>query len=494
MLQMPTTKIFFKLTEWAKQYGGIYSLKVGPSTIIVLSDRHAVKELLDKKSSISSDRPTSVLRQELLTGGDHLLWMDATPEWRLLRKLIHADLTEGKCKQLHAPLQHAESVQMLHDMLQTPSDWRRHIERFTNSIVLCIVYGIRSPSIHGKYLQRFEKLLGNWAAINAFGATPPVDVIPALKWVPERFLGNWISRATVVHDEMRALYDGLHELVLRRRERTGPMNSVIDRLLDQQGTTSLTRHQISNLAGVTMKGGSDTSAAVLASFVLAMILHPAIRKKAQAEIDAVIPEDRLPDDTDYDRLPYIMSIIKETQRWRPIVGVGVPHQLSEDLWVEGKMLPKGSMLLLNVWGLHHDQSMYANPAEFDPDRYRGWISFSAEYANSADPGKRDHFAYGNGRRLCPGIHLAERNLFHVVSKMLWAFDIEMAVDTKTGQPIVPDSSVETGFREGLTLSAKDFPITLNVRSEARRNAIDEAFLAACRDVFAKYDDTDLSTV
>ena len=113
---------------------------------------------------------------------------------------------------------------------------------------------------------------------------------------------------------MRALYDGLHQLVLRRRERIGSTNSIIDRLLDQREKTALTDHQISNLAGVTIKGGSDTSASVLASFVLAMVLHPHIQKKAQAEIDGAIPNDRVPDTSDYDRLPYVMSIIKETQR------------------------------------------------------------------------------------------------------------------------------------------------------------------------------------
>ena len=90
--------------------------------------------------------------------------------------------------------------------------------------------------------------------------------------------------------------------------------------------------------------------------------------------------------------------------------------------------------------------------------------------------------------------MAERNLFHVVSKMLWAFDIEMATDERTGEPIVPDSSIETGYREGLTLCVNEFPISLKVRSTARRNAVDEGFKAASRDVFEKYDDTDLTTV
>ncbi|OQO10660.1 hypothetical protein B0A48_03958 [Cryoendolithus antarcticus] len=492
MLQMPTTKSFLQMAEWAKKYGGLYSLKIGPGDIIVLCGRNEVKQVLDRKSSISSDRPTSVLRQELLTGGDHLLWMDATPEWRGLRKLIHSDFTEGMCKKLHSRLQYAESVQMLYDMSRSPGNWKRHLERYTNSVILCIVYGIRSPTIHSKYLERFETLLGNWAAINAFGATPPVDIIPALKWVPERFLGNWISRATVVHDEMRRLYDGLQEIVMQRRRRIGTTDSMIDRVLDQQDKSPLTKHQIANLAGVTIKGGSDTSAAILTSFVLAMVLHPEIQKKAQAEIDAVTG-DRIPDDSDYDRLPYVMAVIKEVQRWRPITGIGVPHQLSEDMWVDGKRLPKGAMLLLNVWALHYDAERYPDPEKFDPDRFKGWTAFSAEYAN-AEPEKRDHYAYGNGRRLCPGIHLAERNLFHVVTKMLWAFDIEPTVDERTGKAIIPDGSIETGYREGLVLCAKDFPAALRVRSAAKQDIIDSAYEIACRDVFSKYDDTDLTTI
>ena len=192
-----------------------------------------------------------------------------------------------------------------------------------------IVYGLRSKDIDSQYMKRFEVLLRQWAEINAFGATPPVDVVPILDWVPERFLGNWKSRARVVHDEMQSLYDGLHKLVLSRRQRVGSTNSIIDRVLDQREKNPLTDHQISMLSGVTIKGGSDTSASILASFVLAMVLHPDIQKKAQAEIDRAVPEDRVPDMSDFERLPYVTSIIKEVQRWRPIVGIGVPHQLSE---------------------------------------------------------------------------------------------------------------------------------------------------------------------
>ncbi|KAF5688731.1 cytochrome 98A9, partial [Fusarium globosum] len=430
LLHIPSNKAFVQMTKWAKKYGDVYSLTVGPSNIIVLSGREAVKEVLDKKSALSSNRPTSLLRQQLLTGGDHLLWMDASPQWRDLRKLIHGDLTGSMCDGTHAPLQHAESVQML-------------------------------P-----------------------GNTPPVDIIPILNWVPERFLGNWKTRARVVHDAMRDLYDGLEKSVIERRQRIGSANSIVDRILDKNGKNGLTFHEISNLGGVTIKGGSDSSATVLANFVLAMVLHPEIQKKAQEEIDREIPSNHIPDGSDVTRLPYVMAIIKEVQRWRPLGGIGIPHQLSEDIWLGDKLLPNKSTVLLNVWALHQDEKRYPNPEKFDPDRYKGFTAYSAEYTNAADPEKRDHYAYGNGRRKCPGMHLAERNLFHVASKMLWAFDISLPTDPKTGKPVEIDSSVETGYTEGLVLSINDFPVNLKVRSADRRKSIEDGYHAAFADIFA----------
>lgn len=50
----------------------------------------------------------------------------------------------------------------------------------------------------------------------------------------------------------------------------------------------------------------------------------------------------------------------------------------------------------------------------------------------------------------------------------------MAIDEKTGKPIVPDTSIVTGYREGLTACADKFLIKMTVRSEARRKAIEAA--------------------
>lgn len=203
-----------------------------------------------------------------------------------------------------------------------------------NVLGICLpstVYGIRSPESNSPYISRLNELVEIWARINEFGSTPPVDLYPFLKWVPEKFLGNWVTRAKTVHDELDVLYYRLLGMVRKRREAIGSKGCIMDRLLDQQEKSGMHDHLIALLGGVTIKGGSDTSAATLTSAVQALITWPEVQKKAQAELDRVVGDDRLPTIADYSQLPYIAMLIKETMRWRPIAPLGVPHALSEGM-------------------------------------------------------------------------------------------------------------------------------------------------------------------
>lgn len=154
-----------------------------------------------------------------------------------------------------------------------------------------------------------------------------------MKWIPERFLGNWITRAKEVHDALHNLYEGLLHSVIRRRQAIGSIDSVVDRVLDQQEKYGLTTHQVTLLAGVTIKGGSDTTASVLSSTIQALVTNPKVLQNAQAEIDSVVGEDRTPRWEDYERLPYIAAMVKESHRWRPVAPLAVPHALSEGILV-----------------------------------------------------------------------------------------------------------------------------------------------------------------
>ena len=100
-----------------------------------------------------------------------------------------------------------------------------------------------------------------------------------------------------------------------------------------------------------------------------MVLHPEVQKKAQAEIDAVVGRDRLPDFRDRPSLPYINAIVKESSRWNLVTPLGrsfviiivttiviiltsseaVPHMSTADDEYNGFYIPKGTIVMGNVW-------------------------------------------------------------------------------------------------------------------------------------------------
>ena len=135
--QLPKTGAHRQFTAWAQQYGGLFSLKLGPATAVVVTDRRLVKTLLDKKSSLYSERPRSFV-SDVITRGDHLLVMKHGERWRQIRKLVHQHFMESMCERQHVVLQDAEAVQMVRDFLLQPEGATGHMKKFSNSIVMSI--------------------------------------------------------------------------------------------------------------------------------------------------------------------------------------------------------------------------------------------------------------------------------------------------------------------------------------------------------------------
>lgn len=467
-------------------------MKIGPATTVVISSPAILKKLIDQRSNIYSARPPSYVSHDLITKGDHLLIMTNNEKWKLFRKLVHQTFNQTRCDKEHIALQNAEAVQMLNDFCDEPEKFMSHPKRFSNSIIMSVLYGIRSPRSTTPHFLRLYSMMEEWSEVMETGATPPVDIIPALKWVPEGLLGNWMTRSRNVGKAMDNLYGSLVRHVQRRRAKSGSRDSFLDSILDQPKIVEdLTPNQINFLCGVVLEGGSDTSASIILAFIHAMIQFPHVQEKAQQEIDANVGDARTPVWSDYSKLPYTAMVIKETMRWRPVTPLAFPHCSSKDDTLDGMTIPKGSTVLLNVWGLHHDPARHPNPDTFDPERYAGRTLPASEYINAADPEQRDHWAYGSGRRICPGIHLAERNLFLAIAKLLWAFRIQPK-ETARGRPIPVDVDPKTGYSEGFLHCPKPFQAEFRVRGEGngRREVIKREYEVAERDVFGRYEDVD----
>jgi len=333
-------------------------------------------------------------------------------------------------------------------------------------------------------------LMEIWSKVMETGATPPVDIYPFLHWVPQSTFLNWVDRATHVQNEMNHLYsDFLHD-IRARRAKLGSRGAFMDRALDQAESEkhadglTYSDHELYFMGGTLTEGGSDTTASIITAFVHAMTAYPDVQKKAQAQIDEVVGEDRSPTWQDYDRLPYVAQCVKETMRWRPVTPLAFPHALAEDDWVDGKFLPKGTTIIVNAWGLQHDPKLYSDPDAFDPDHFAGNTILATELANGSWE-KRDHYGYGTGRRFCPGAHLAERSLFLTMAKLLWAYEIGPGRD-EDGRVVKPDLDPATGYCEGFLVCANDFGAEFQVRGDTRKETILTEYGEAERS-FGKYE-------
>ena len=122
-------------------------------------------------------------------------------------------------------------------------------------------------------------------------------------------------------------------------------------------------------------------------------------------------------------------------------------------------------------GIHRDPARYADPDTFNPDRFLGHTLTASAYANSSDVAARDHFSYGGGKRICPGIHLAERSLFAMTSRMLHVFDNLPALDSE-GNDIKLDLNA---ISSQLIAAPLPFPARFKVRSKAIERMLEKEY-------------------
>lgn len=213
--------------------------------------------------------------------------------------------------------------------------------------------------------------------------------------------------------------------------------------------------------GSLLEAGSDTTANTLAGFVQAMILFPATQKQAQAELDRECGEGRLPTMDDMENLPYIRACVKESLRWMTTAPLGVPHKVTQEDEYMGYRIPAGASVVCNVWAIHSDEKRHPRSREFDPSRYLGDNTTSYESATAADARQRDQFTFGAGRRICQGMHIADRSLLLAMARLLWAFKIEKAIGDD-GKEIIPDPAKLT---QGFLVQPEPFPASITPRSE-----------------------------
>ncbi|KAH8101906.1 cytochrome P450 [Cristinia sonorae] len=456
--QLPTKLPWIRFFEISKQFDSpVISFNAAGQTVIVLNDHKSAFELLDRRSLNYSHRPRFIMAGELLCAGIMLSFISYGDLFRRMRRFTHQVFGPHNAEQF-CDMQEKEAGHLVLEILQRPKDWDNSLKRSTSSNILTATYGW--PRLDDTYLPLVKRIHDHTEHLSnaCIPGTSMVDLFPFINHLP-LWMSKWKKKALAWHERESRMFEGFVEDVKVSMAKGHAPNSFTSALIENSEKHGLSNKEGAWLAGIMFSAGAETTSATLENFLIAMIHHPHIMRKAQAEIDRVVGRGRLPTFKDRSQLPYIRALVREILRWRPAGPMGIPRRVSEDDYYEGYYIPKGAIVISNIWAIDRDPALYANPEDFIPERHLD----ETETVDVSPPDMHGlgHSSFGFGRRTCVGVTFASQSLFINIAHFLWAFNVEAALDAN-GEKRPP--SLTDVIDAGVTVGPAPFDCRITPRS------------------------------
>ncbi|CRK92923.1 CLUMA_CG006516, isoform A [Clunio marinus] len=269
--------------------------------------------------------------------------------------------------------------------------------------------------------------------------------IVATKFFSVLHQNKWFHRLTPLYVRERKCLKILHDftdnvIIARRKELlcntpnvSDALEGVIENkrkfvLLDVLLQASVDDKPLTNLdireeVDTFMFGGHDTTTSGMSFCLYCLAKYPKVQEKVFMEIRNVFGDD--PDKNvtlnDLKNLNYLELVIKESFRIYPPVPI-YGRRVLEDVDLNGKLIPKGTNVIISTSVMGQMEAFWENPEEFIPER------FHVDKAKNFNP-----FAYvpfSAGSRNCIGQKFAMLEMKTVISKILRHYKLSVANDFK----------------------------------------------------------------
>ncbi|KAG1875751.1 cytochrome P450 [Suillus subluteus] len=412
---LPPYKPFLTIAGWIDEYGPLITIRSNFERIVIIGRYKAAVEIMENQGKFVADRPRMVAAGEMLNGGMSIALIPVGDRFRRMRRALHSHL-QPKAAEAYQPLQMSHAKNIVLGVLENPEDITHHAITYAATTIMKVAYAKNTPtSATDPGVVEMLQMSRMVARILRPGAYL-VDSIPWLKYLPwygrDLKLG-FESRKKVHTDDMERVKDRMQS-----NEDIGP--SFMKHMLENNQSYDLTETEMAFLGGAFLSAGSVTTSASICTVLMAAACFTEEQAKVQAELDAVIGRHRAPTFADQGSLPRLQAFISEALRWRPVIPSGLPHRTTKDvIWAsdENYCIPAGTTVFGDHWSISQDPDVYPEPYAFKPQR---WID---EQGGLRDDLKL--FAYGFGRRVCPGQHVANRSVFISTLLTLWAYKLTL---------------------------------------------------------------------
>ncbi|KIY46941.1 cytochrome P450, partial [Fistulina hepatica ATCC 64428] len=418
--------------------GDIVHLHMPGMSVVVVNSESVATELLDRRGNIYSSRRKAVSLEMIGLEPDLGFLPYHLPLFNKHRRIFQKHFSR-KAIASYRPLVASCTYNLLKDFLARPHDYDEHILRF--ALIIPYKAGFGFDIENDDEMSQISRIA--LKVINDIPELSLVDFVPALRHLPGWLPGaSDAKRARKLRPLVRKIFDYPFEALKKQFDVSSVhLTDRISHLLGEEYKLGIEAKEdpselafsLAGVGGTIISAGVDTVWTTLAFAVIFLAMNPEIQRTAQAELDNVLKGVRLPDFDDQSSLPYIDCIVMEIER----ATIPAVHHLStaDDVY-NGYFIPKGTVVLPNVKAISRDGRVYKDPERFNPARFLPKPHGGGEPPFTA--------GFGYGRRICPGRHLANAELFIAVASILTVFDIQPVVNSN-GVEIKPELKLSSGF-------------------------------------------------
>lgn len=217
------------------------------------------------------------------------------------------------------------------------------------------------------------------------------------------------NQTSVVHDH--AYVDSLLNLQLPEE----------DDEKENRASRELNEDEIVSLCSEFLAAGTETTATSLQWIMVNLVKHQEIQTKLFEEIQAVVgSEAEEVKEEELQRMPYLKAVVLEGLRRHPPGHFLLPHSVTEDVMLNGYVIPKGSEVNFTVAEIGTDEDIWKKPMEFRPERFME----GGEGKGVDLTGKEEvkMIPFGIERRICPGLGLGLLHLEYFIANLINKFE------------------------------------------------------------------------
>lgn len=401
-------------SKWREEYGDVIFVPIATMRTVIIHSLSDAEELLNKRANVWSGRPNNRMVADHMGLSWSLLLTSPGKSFNEQRSIFRKVLGAQAIIQ-YDPLVSVEArnlVESLRDSVGNPS---QTIQATVAPLTIKMTYGSKIYEEHGKELAdvNMEALeFITWC----FSQVWIVNILPISRLLPSWFPGlKYPAFAKKGRELVSAIRNRGFDLVKTEIERGSVNLSIVSKHIHE---SEFDPDVLQNATAMMYLGGVDTISTALSSFFCHMLMFPDVQKQIQAEVDSEVTSGELPTSKQAVAMKYLGVAWKESLRLAPPFPTSVPHVNTSDDVFKGYYIPKGTLLITNVMFMLRDPRIWGEDADvFRPERFLDGSQRAQELS------RIESVAFGFGRRLCPGRHLADRVGLTLAACVLATYDI-----------------------------------------------------------------------